>query len=121
MSPTDPSFNLAASYEEATATIEDPPLRVQILKDAAVLTDGDRNVEYGDPTINMACAGELKDVVSKYLARAMSPAEREAIDMALSKIARLVTGHPKRDTYVDGACYLAIAGECAIRSEQSRP
>lgn len=90
------------------------PTRVQILVEGAKLTNGDRDAEYGDPRINLACAGALKAVVRKYMAREMDPGELEAIDQVLTKVARVTTGKkPKRDTYVDGATYFAIAGECA--------
>lgn len=90
--------------------------RIDILSEALRLTDGNRDAEYGDPKINLACAGELKEVVRKWARkgkRTMSDGEREAIDMVLTKIGRVVTGKPGRDTYTDGACYFAIAGECA--------
>jgi hypothetical protein len=90
--------------------------RTDILSEASRLTDGNRDAEYGDPKINLACAGELKEVMRKWALkskRTMSDAEREAIDMVLTKIGRVITGKPGRDTYTDGACYFAIAGECA--------
>ncbi|MBI2240264.1 MAG: hypothetical protein HYU59_05605 [Magnetospirillum gryphiswaldense] len=93
--------------------IDDRPVRVAILYEGAKLTAGDRDKEYGDPRINMACAGELKRVVRAHLARAISPEEQEALDMVLTKISRYVTGSPKRDTFVDGATYFAILGELA--------
>jgi hypothetical protein len=91
------------------------PVRVQILHEGATLTNGDRDAEYGPPSKNLAAAGELKLVFRKHLARDISPGELEAIDLALTKIGRVATGKkPKRDTYVDGAVYLAIAGEIAL-------
>lgn len=86
-------------------------IRVQILHEGAQLTSGDRDAEYGPPAINMAAAGELKAVFRKHLCRDMSLAELEAIEMALTKLGRIATGKPKRDTYVDAATYIAIAGE----------
>jgi len=97
---------------------QEKPERVKILHEGAQLTNGDRDKEYGPPAVNMACSGELKAVLRKHLRRAMSAAELEAIDMALTKIGRLATGTPKRDTYVDAATYIAIAGEIAL-SEKS--
>lgn len=88
--------------------------RVAILHEGAKLTAGDRDKEYGPPSENMACAGDLKATFRHYLARVMTSAELEAIDMALTKISRLACGKPKRDTYVDAATYIAIAGECAL-------
>jgi len=96
------------------------PVRVAILHEGAKLTAGDRDREYGDPRINMACAGELKRVVRAHLARAISPEEQEALDMVLTKISRYLTGAPKRDTFVDGATYFAILGELALGAPDNR-
>lgn len=92
------------------------PARVAILNEGAKLTSGDRDATYGDPVINLACSGELKAVFRKYMQRKLSTAELEAIDMVLTKVGRIATG-PKfhRDTYVDAATYMAIAGEMAMR------
>lgn len=89
-------------------------LRVSILKEGAELTSGSRDADYGPPAINMAAAGALKAAFRKHLRRDMSLAELEAIDMALTKLGRLATGKAKRDTYVDCATYIAIAGEIAL-------
>jgi hypothetical protein len=89
-------------------------LRVSILKEGAELTSGSRDADYGPPAINMAASGELKAVFRRHLRREMSLAELEAIDMALTKLGRLATGKAKRDTYVDCATYIAIAGEIAL-------
>lgn len=92
------------------------PERVRILNDGAALTNGDRDDEYGPPANNMTCAGELKAVFRKWLARDIPPGELEALDMAMTKLSRLACGKPKRDTYVDAATYIAIAGEIALKS-----
>ncbi|CDZ55038.1 DUF6378 domain-containing protein [Neorhizobium galegae] len=93
------------------------PVRVSILNEGAKLTDGGRDVEYGPPAINLACAGELKAVIRKYMRRDIAPGELEAIDQVCTKLGRVATGlQPKRDTYVDGATYFAIAGEIALAS-----
>ncbi len=96
------------------------PERVKILNEGAELTFGARDDEYGPPEINMACSGALKKALRDHMTRDISLAELEAIDMALTKIGRLATGTPKRDTYVDAATYLAIAGEIGLsaKSEQ---
>ncbi len=93
-------------------------VRVSILKEGAELTSGSRDADYGPPAINMAAAGELKMVFRKHITRDMSVAELEAIDMALTKLGRIATGpKPKRDNYVDCACYVAISGEIALAGE----
>lgn len=95
--------------------VPQPPLRVQILNEGAALTNGDRDADYGPPAINLACAGELKAVLRKYMKRRISPGELEALDQVCTKLGRAVTGpKAKRDTFVDGATYFAIAGEIAL-------
>ncbi|MGN6451436.1 MAG: DUF6378 domain-containing protein [Brucella intermedia] len=94
------------------------PLRVKLLLEGTQLTSGARDKEYGPPAVNMACSGALKKALRDHMTREMTPAELEAIDMALTKIGRLATGTPKRDNYVDAATYLAIAGEIGL-SEKS--
>lgn len=111
--PTGHSIEDAFDPPPIPSWVKTVPPRVAILNDAAKLTNGDRDKEYGPPARNMACAGEFKAVFRKYLARPISAAEQEAIDMVLTKVSRLACGKPKRDTYVDGASYMAIAGECA--------
>lgn len=111
----------AASSGEDEILYASPPVRplperCRILNDGAALTNGDRDDEYGPPVNNMSCAGELKAVFRKWLARDISPGELEALDMALTKLSRLACGKPKRDTYVDAATYIAIAGEVALAS-----
>lgn len=95
--------------------------RVAILQEGSRLTSGDRDKTYGDPIINLACSGELKAVFRKYMQRKLSTAELEAIDMVLTKVGRIATG-PKfhRDTYVDAATYMAIAGEMAMRNDAEK-
>lgn len=108
---------LASMYEAALGPARGPstpPERVRILNEAARLTGADRNKTYGDPGVNLACAGELKDVFWRYAKanpREISPAEGEALDQVMTKLARLATGAAKLDNYIDGAAYFAIAGE----------
>lgn len=87
------------------------PVRVQILKEGAKLTNGQRDAEYGPPSINMKASGALKRVAREVATREITDAEWEALDMVLTKFGRVLTGTPKRDTYVDMATYSAIAGE----------
>jgi hypothetical protein len=98
------------------------PIRSSILHEGIKLTCGDRDKEYGDPKQNMTCAGELKATIRRYMARDITPAELEALDMVLTKMSRVITGpEVKRDTFVDMATYAAIAGEMAIRTVLETP
>jgi hypothetical protein len=88
--------------------------RVLVLEEAASLTSGERDLQYGPPLVNLTASGDLKRTMREHLVRDLSPAELEALDMVLTKIGRIITGpEPKRDNYVDAAAYMAIAWEAA--------
>ena len=90
------------------------PDRVLVLEEAASLTRGERDLQYGPPLVNLTASGDLKRTMREHLVRDLSPAELEALDMVLTKIGRIITGpEPKRDNYVDAAAYMAIAWEAA--------
>ncbi len=91
--------------------MSDAPTRVQILQEGAELTNGQRDAAYGPPIINLTAAGALKDTFRRHMRRPMSVGELEAIDQVLTKLGRIATGSYRRDNYVDGATYFAIAGE----------
>ena len=92
----------------------DTPVRVDVLNEAARLTNGDRNADYGPPVVNLAASGDLKATMRQHMVRDITTAELEALDMVLTKIGRIITGpKPKRDNYVDAAAYMAIAWEAA--------
>lgn len=93
--------------------------RVDLLDEASAITGAQRNLAYGEPGLNLSCAGRLKQVFREYAilagARHILPGEQEAIDMVLTKLSRLATGaKPGRDTYLDAAAYMAIAFECSL-------
>lgn len=85
--------------------------RGEVLDTAKNLTTGDRNRAYGDPSINLTCAGELKQIYQTYAQNKYSLAHDEAIEQLLTKIARIATGNFKTDNYVDASAYAAIACE----------
>lgn len=88
--------------------------RVLVLEEAASLTSGERDLQYGPPIVNLTASGDLKRTMREHLVRDLSPAELEALDMVLTKIGRIITGpEPRRDNYVDAAAYMAIAWEAA--------
>ena len=94
-------------------------LRGDLLREGVSLTEGDRDEQYGDPAVNMSASGALKAAFRAHMARDLSLAELEAIDMALTKLGRIATGAVKRDNYVDCATYIAIAGEIALKGRPS--
>lgn len=80
--------------------------RRHILEDAATLICGQREKDYGTPQENF---GRIAAGWSEILRTEVTP-EQVALCMAWLKIARLANG-PHRDSYVDGAGYMALAAE----------
>ena len=81
--------------------------RTEILDEAKRLTTGDRLKSYGSPYKNHA---DIAAGWSVILGKPITPAE-VALCMAWLKIARTVKDPKLNDSYVDGAAYMAIAGE----------
>jgi len=86
--------------------------RLEILQHAAELTLGDRNDQHGDPYINHKNIAAIWSVI---LDRTIEPYE-VALCMAGLKLARLAGNPANQDSYIDGAAYLAIAGELHDRA-----
>lgn len=83
--------------------------RGEILNEANRLTHGDRDKNYGTPYTNHK---RIADIWSVILGIEVTPAQ-VALCMAGVKIARLVETPNHIDSFIDGAAYLAIAGEIA--------
>jgi hypothetical protein len=81
--------------------------RADILAEAARLTTEDRDKDYGDPLTNHKRIAKLWSVV---LGHKVTPAQ-VALCMVQVKVARLIVTPDHTDSNVDGAAYLAIAGE----------
>ncbi len=86
-------------------------IRGQILADAEQLIHGDRQAAYGPPEENFARIAAGWAVIFN----APVTAEQVARAMAWLKIARLNEG-PHRDSYTDGAAYMALAGELGLKN-----
>ena len=84
--------------------------REQILETAISLTMGDRNDQNGDPLDNHQ---RIATIWSVLLGIPVEPYQ-VALCMAGLKLARLAH-NPLEDSFVDGAAYLAIAGEIVNR------
>jgi hypothetical protein len=84
-------------------------MRATILREAEALINGDRAAAYGPPEVNFTRIAQGWSVIID----APVTAEQAARMMAWLKIARLCEG-PHRDSYVDGAAYMALAGELAL-------
>lgn len=94
---------------------------VEILEEAIFNISGPRNVAYGPPTKNFQDTADLWNVL---LSRRLAPGERfSASDVALAmtglKLARLLNDRSDaaRDSWSDGAAYLALGRECAAAEE----
>lgn len=82
-------------------------VRESILDDAKKAVCGDREASYGSPEDNFNTIALLW---SDYLTTKVT-AKDVACMMALLKIARIKTGEPKADNWVDLAGYAACGGE----------
>jgi len=80
---------------------------LDFLREAVTLIEGNRALEYGDKVINH---DNIAKLWSTYLDHPLTGHE-VAVMMCLLKIARTKLGKRTRDTYVDAAAYMAIAGE----------
>lgn len=89
-------------YEDSAST------RRKVLETAAKCVCGEREKDYGSPEDNFALIANLWNT---YLGDCLTDAHDVANMMALLKIARIRTGKPKVDNYVDLAGYAACAAE----------
>ena len=85
----------------------------QILNQASVLVQGQREKDYGDKTENHSNIARLW---SAYLDIKIE-AHDVAIMMALLKMARTKLGEVSKDTYIDMSAYSAIAGEIKFKEK----
>lgn len=85
----------------------------EILQSATDLYQ-DRGISYGHPSDNMARAARL---ISAYLEMPVEDYQ-VAVILSLVKIARSIEDSNKVDTWVDGASYLAIAGQLATEENE---
>ena len=85
----------------------------QILNQASVLVQGQREKDYGDKTENHSNIARLW---SAYLDVKIE-AHDVALMMALLKMARTKLGEVSKDTYIDLSAYSAIAGEIKFKEK----
>jgi hypothetical protein len=81
--------------------------RKDILEAATALTYGDRNDQHGHPYVNHDNIAHIWSVILGYKIEPF----QVALCMAGLKLARLAGNPDNMDSYIDGAAYLAIAGE----------
>jgi hypothetical protein len=80
----------------------------ETLATAAALIGGDRNETHGNIADNMQ---KIANLWNAYLGTQTIEAKDAAIMMALVKAARIRTGQPTDDHFIDFVGYGAIAGE----------
>ena len=85
----------------------------QILNQASVLVQGQREKDYGDKTENH---NNIAKLWSAYLDIKID-AHDVALMMALLKMARTKLGEVSKDTYIDMSAYSAIAGEIKFKEK----
>tara|TARA_A100001391_G_scaffold204510_1_gene200456 strand:- start:446 stop:715 length:270 start_codon:yes stop_codon:yes gene_type:complete len=85
----------------------------QILNQASVLVQGQREKDYGDKTENH---NNIARLWSAYL-EVKIEAHDVALMMALLKMARTKLGEVSKDTYIDMSAYSAIAGEIKFKED----
>lgn len=105
---------------EPVAPTDTPTTRAEILDAAKRIVTGDREKQYGSPEDNFAVIARFWEV---YLSERCTDGGAEvtlnpddvAMLMALMKVARIITGTFKGDSYIDACGYLACAAEIAGR------
>lgn len=102
------------------APTDTPTTRAAILDAAKKIVTGDREQQYGKPEDNFAVIAKFWEVylsercVSGGAEVTLNP-DDVAMLMALMKVARIMTGTFKGDSYIDACGYLACAAEIAGR------
>lgn len=87
--------------------------REQALDKAKSLISGQRQADYGDPTISF---NKIAEYWSAYLGKKLN-AEDVSIMMALMKVARITTGSGTEDSFIDALGYIAIGTEIHTKKE----
>lgn len=105
---------------ETDTPTDTPTTRAEILDAAKKIVTGEREKQYGSPADNFAVIARFWEVyLNQRCVDAMSGfvlnPDDVAMLMALMKIARIMTGTFKGDSYIDACGYLACAAEIAGR------
>ena len=108
------------THKKVGTPTDTPTTRAEILDAAKAIVTGDREKQYGKPEDNFAVIARFWEV---YLSERCTDGGAEvtlnpddvAMLMALMKVARIMTGTCKVDSYVDDCGCLACAAESAGR------
>lgn len=86
--------------------------RGEALLAAAKLVTEERNVEYGEPVLQLTHVQQIKNAVGHKDSSKLTLAEIECIDSICVKLSRLTSGgDPKEDTWLDIIGYASIGVE----------
>lgn len=91
--------------------------RREILETAIQCVCTDRETQYGAPEDNLGLIAQYLSVYLKDRLIGKLDAHDIGMFMTLLKVARIQSGQAKADNYVDGAGYLALAGEIREKLE----
>lgn len=100
--------------------------RAEILKTAEKLINGDRADLYGPPEISFGRIGRLWGAMNVRVLDEMTGEYRAptAVDTALMlnqlKVSRIISSPDHEDSWVDGAGYLGLGGEMALRENDEK-
>ena len=84
--------------------------RIELLTEAASLTSGDRQKDYGNPIDNMY---HIAQIFNSITGHNIKTSEVPMFHIA-TKLARMQTSPTKRDHYIDVMAYAGIAYECEV-------
>jgi hypothetical protein len=100
----------AGSNDKLEERQEERMTRQEVLDTAGQCVNGDRDQSYGTPESSFARIAALWNAYLPVGANVIKPKDVAAM-LALLKIARIATGKPKSDNWVDLAGYAACGGE----------
>lgn len=96
-------------------------VRKDLLSKADAAVNGERNVDYGDPTHDferqaVMVQAYLEGIVETRGELRIEPHDMAAI-MTIIKVARLITSPGKQDHWLDIAGYAACGWDCAVAAQ----
>lgn len=95
--------------------------RKEVLENALRCVNGERDQQYGSPENNFRTIAEYWTTYLRsagYDADSMLEAKDVAAMLALLKLARIGSGRPKEDNWIDLAGYAACGGEIDIYTQE---
>lgn len=105
-----PTLGAALDSLRALGGVTPTTMREQVLSAARACVCGDREQDYGSPENNFRAIANLWQ---DYLGYPVTPTDVACL-MALLKIARIQSGHAKKDNWIDLAGYAACGAELEL-------